>query len=89
MQIRTAKELGALIKSRRTEIGWSQQKLADETGVQRLWVIQIEKGKSTAHMGLVLRALRALGLNLDVSSRNTVAEPSNSNVDLNILLGDD
>lgn len=89
MEIRTAKELGALVKARRNELGWSQQKLADETGVQRLWIIQFEKGKNTAHIGLVFRALRALDITLEVDPKPEPTAPSSSEVNLDSLLGDD
>jgi len=66
--VRTAKELGALIRERRKELGWSQSELALKVGVRRLWVSQFEAGKTTAHIGLVLRALRALDLELQIGA---------------------
>ncbi len=41
-----------------------QAGLARMIGVSRLWVNQVEKGKPGASMGLVLRALDALGARL-------------------------
>ena len=61
MPIRTPIDLGALIRERRRRNGWDQQTLADKIGVSRQWVIEIEKGKPRAEVGLVLRALDALG----------------------------
>ncbi|MDF1752971.1 MAG: helix-turn-helix domain-containing protein [Verrucomicrobiales bacterium] len=88
MQIRSVKELGALVKSRRNALGWSQQKLADETGVQRLWIVQFEKGKSTAHIGLVFRALRALDITLEVDPQPGVAATEEEEIDLSSILGE-
>jgi DNA-binding XRE family transcriptional regulator len=34
-------------------------------GVSRQWIVAMEKGKPPAEIGLVLRALTALGVNLD------------------------
>jgi len=84
MQIRTPKELGALVRSRRKELGWSQQRLADESGVKRLWIVHFEAGKPTVQLGLVFRALRAVGLTLD----GKVQEKDPQDVDLSVLLGE-
>lgn len=64
MRIRTARDLGALIRDRRTSIGWSQQNLADRCGASKRWVVAIESGKAGAEIGMVLRALSALDLEL-------------------------
>ena len=66
MNIHSAKELGALVRSRRKERGWTQVDLAERADVSPLWISQLERGKSTAQFGLVLRALRELGLILMV-----------------------
>lgn len=66
MLARTVKDLGSLVKERRKGLGWSQSELAAKIGVQRLWVIQFESGKATAQIGLVLRALRVLNLELQI-----------------------
>lgn len=72
MLIRTPKDLGAVIRERRRELGWDQQALANKIGVSRQWVIEIEKGKPRAEVGLVLRALDALGVPLSLGG-GTVA----------------
>lgn len=66
MIVRTASELGLLVRERRKELGLDQQTLATRIGVSRLWVIQFERGKPRAEVGLVLRALLALELHVDV-----------------------
>jgi HTH-type transcriptional regulator/antitoxin HipB len=68
MNVRAAKDLGALIRDRRNELGLTQQELADKTGVSRVWVVALEKGKPSAQLDLVLRTLRQLGLALSVDS---------------------
>jgi len=68
MNIRAAKDLGALIRDRRNELGLTQQNLADKTGVSRVWIVALEKGKPSAQLELVLRTLRQLGLALSVDS---------------------
>jgi y4mF family transcriptional regulator len=66
MRIRNPRELGLLIREERTRRGLTQTALADAIGVRRQWVHQIEKGKESAEVGLVLRALHVLSLRLDV-----------------------
>jgi HTH-type transcriptional regulator / antitoxin HipB len=66
MVLRTARDLGALIRDRRRKLRLDQQALADRIGVSRQWVVEIEKGKPRAELGLVLRALGALDVRLTV-----------------------
>lgn len=64
--IRTARDVGALIRERRTQAGLDQQGLADRAGVSRLWINEIERGKPGASLGRVLNTLAALGVELEV-----------------------
>lgn len=66
--IATPSALGAALKARRLELGWSQAKLADQLRVQRQWVIRLEAGAAGAEIGTVLKALRALGLSLAIGN---------------------
>ncbi len=75
MLIRTPADLGAAIRDRRRQLGLDQATLAKRTGVSRQWVIAIERGRSRAELGLVLRALDALAVRL-----NTGADESPDNV---------
>ena len=74
MLIRTPADLGAAIRDRRRQLGLDQATLAERAGVSRQWVIAIEQGRSRAELGLVLRALAALGLHLDM--RDSAADQS-------------
>ncbi len=77
MIVRTPADLGLLIRARRRELGLDQQALAKRVGVSRLWIIEFERGKPRAEIGLVLRTLTALDLHLDVSSAGPhAASPS-------------
>lgn len=90
MLARTVKDLGACVRERRKELGWSQSDLAAKVGVQRLWVIQFESGKATVQIGLVLRTLRVLDLELQIGSA-PAEEPRSGNhrtVDLDAMLKD-
>lgn len=73
ISVRTSRALGAAVKARRLELGWSQAKLAEQLHVQRQWVIRLEAGSDGAEVGTVLKALTALGLSIVVGSEP--AEP--------------
>ena len=81
MRFRSPAELGAIIRERRRRLGLEQKTLAEQVGVSRQWIIDIEKGKPRAALGLVLRTVNALGILLDASdepvrlSRTTAATP--------------
>jgi HTH-type transcriptional regulator/antitoxin HipB len=55
--LRTPVDIGALIRDRRRAMKLDQADLARMIGVSRLWVNPVERGKSGASLGLVLRAL--------------------------------
>lgn len=64
MILHSAREVGALVRDRRTGLGLSQLQLAEKVGVSRVWMVQFESGKPNAQLGLVLRTLRELGVPL-------------------------
>jgi HTH-type transcriptional regulator/antitoxin HipB len=64
MAIRTPADLGAVIREHRKHLGLDQAELAKRIGVSRQWVIGVERGRARAELGLVLRAIDALGLQL-------------------------
>jgi len=82
MLLKTAKEIGAYVREQRKLLGWTQQELANKVGVQRLWLVQFEKGKSSAQLGLALRTLKALGISLSASLNKKNPESSRQNKDL-------
>lgn len=86
MRIRTPGDLGALIRDRRTKLDLDQKALADKIGVSRQWIVAVEKGKPRAEVGLVLRALAALGIDLDAADianpkRKTSIQPLPVDID--------
>lgn len=61
MFIRTPQDIGALLRENRKKAGLGQADLARRIGVSRQWVVEVERGKPRAEMGLVLRAFNTLG----------------------------
>ena len=76
MRVSSVSDLGALVRARRRLRGLTQAELAGQIGVQVLWVSQFERGKSTAQVGLVLRALRVLDIDLWAGEPDGSASPS-------------
>lgn len=64
MAIKTTSELGETIRNRRTSLGLRQQDLALAANVGVRFIVDIENGKETSQVGLVLRLLGALGIAL-------------------------
>jgi transcriptional regulator with XRE-family HTH domain len=57
-----AHTFGSLIRSRRQALAMSQDQLALATGVGRRFLIELEAGKATCHLGRSLVVAQALGL---------------------------
>lgn len=68
MLIRTPADLGALIRDRRKQLGVDQAELAKRIGTSRQWIIGVERGRTRAELGLVLRALDQLGIPLSAGT---------------------
>lgn len=84
MLIRTPADLGAVIREHRRRRDLDQQELADRIGASRQWVIEVEKGKPRAEVGLVLRALDALGVALSIGG--TSSTPATPGVDIDQIV---
>jgi HTH-type transcriptional regulator/antitoxin HipB len=52
MRIRTPADFAVLIRKARKKLRLDQSTLAKKIGVSRLWLVEIEKGKPRAEMGL-------------------------------------
>jgi HTH-type transcriptional regulator / antitoxin HipB len=79
MLLRTPADVGAAIRDRRRQLGLDQATLAKRIGVSRQWIVGIEHGRVRAELGLVLRALDALGIRLNAGtgeSRHHTVPPS-------------
>jgi HTH-type transcriptional regulator/antitoxin HipB len=89
MQIRNAVDLGAAIRDRRRSLKLAQRQLAQRIGVTRQWIIDIEKGKPRAEIGLALRALDALGLHLTLADLKAfLQKPTTAGIDLGAIVNE-
>lgn len=91
MIITSLSQLAAVVRARRVELGLTQAALAEAAGVSRWWVSEFESGRARAELGLVLRLLDALGLEVRINpagSDPTATEPAQGTpqVDLDDLL---
>lgn len=69
MRISSPRDLGLYVRDRRRDLDMTQADLAGAARVSRRWLADLEAGKATAEIGLVLRTLHALDLELDVRPR--------------------
>lgn len=81
MRITATQDLGRYVRDRRRKLDLTQVQLATRARVSRRWLSDLEAGKETADFGLVLRALRALDVVVDLQPAERT-----SPVDLDALL---
>ena len=70
MLVRSPAEFGHLARDARHRLALTQAQLAERVGVSRKWIVDLEAGKRTTDLSLVLRTLNVLGLELDVRPRS-------------------
>ena len=70
MIVRTAEEFAEVVHARRRALGLTQEELAGVIGVHRTFVGQFERGKRSVRFDLALRLAQALGLDIDLRSRD-------------------
>jgi len=68
MKVSTTYELGLLLAERRRQLGMTQQEFADQVGVPRLWVAQVETGKTNPTLSRLLEVVRRAGLSLSLDA---------------------
>jgi HTH-type transcriptional regulator/antitoxin HipB len=87
MDVSSLRDLAAIVRGRRRDLGLSQAEIAARARVSRQWVSAFERGKATAEVGLVIRLLDALDLRLTVAdAESSPAMPTQAAVDLDALL---
>jgi HTH-type transcriptional regulator/antitoxin HipB len=58
--------IGQLIRSTRKALGVTQRDLAMTSGTGLRFIIDLEKGKPTCHLGKVLTVLHTLGIKIEL-----------------------
>ena len=89
MFLRTPGDFGAVIREGRRRAGLNQATFAEKVGVGRQWIVEVEKGKPGAPLGLILRTLAALDISLVTDDRRRKTERASverGGVDLDALL---
>lgn len=79
MRLRTINDIAAAVRGRRVARGQSQAELAVLAGVSRKWLVDLEAGKSSVEMGLILRVFDALDLAL--AADDAIEDPSATMLD--------
>ena len=69
MKITDTVSLGALIRKRRKELGYTQMFISDFTGFSMSFISDLERGKPTAEVGKTLYLISILGLDVEISAR--------------------
>jgi len=67
--ITTPKDIGEQVRARRKKIGITQKDLALTSCTGIRFIIDLEKGKATCHLGKVLNVLNTLGIIFDFKER--------------------
>ena len=62
--IRSAKEIGAVIRKRRKALGITQKMLALQTGISVPTIIAVERGNEKSGIGVALALCEGLGIEL-------------------------
>lgn len=69
MKIKNSKDLGLAIRTRRKELGYTQQYLSETTGLSTSFLSNLENGKETAEIGKAILVVNILGLDINIETR--------------------
>jgi HTH-type transcriptional regulator / antitoxin HipB len=85
MRVNTISDISAALRGRRLALGMTQHDLALRAGVSRQWLNELERGKPTASLVLILAVVEALGLQLELGEPVAGAQAGRA-TDLDALL---
>ncbi|MCA0907377.1 helix-turn-helix domain-containing protein [Ruegeria marisrubri] len=74
IQISDTASLGVVLRETRKALKITQEELSLQTGISKPTIRSIEKGKETAHVGLVLQLCQDLGISVYLSAPARKAE---------------
>lgn len=63
-RVYNAESLGAAIRHYRQQAGMSQEELARQTGIDRFYLSDLERGLETEQVRRILRVLKQLGIRM-------------------------
>ena len=72
--IRSTSDLGAAIRSRRKQLGYTQAFLASFAGVSSSFLSDLENGKETIQLNKALDIISLLGMDLFIQARDSGTE---------------
>ena len=73
MDIFNAADFGNAVRTYRKRRGFTQQELADFSGCSLMYISNLERGKETAELGIALRVLATLSVDLKAFDRRRVS----------------
>ena len=65
--MKNIEQLGRSVREHRKKLGVTQKELAMVCGTGLRFIVDLERGKPTCHIGKVLQVLQALGLTLSLN----------------------
>ncbi len=75
MLIKTPADIGRIIRGARIVEGLSQSQLAAKFGTTQSWISEIENGKATAELGMVLKVMSFLQIEVDLTPPGLLPPP--------------
>lgn len=75
-KIQTAEELGRLVRAHRKSRRLTLETVSGLGNLSTRFLSEFERGKETAEIGKILKALRTLGLEVTIQPRGGLAAPS-------------
>lgn len=69
MKVVDSESLGQIIRERRKKLKYTQNYLAEFTGLSVTFISDVERGKKTAEIGKVMQLLNTLGLDIFIERR--------------------
>lgn len=71
-----AAEFGARVRARRTELGWTQEQLAEAVGLHFTYIGSVERGERNVSLKNILRLAAALAMDPGALVSGLVVESS-------------
>ncbi len=70
MKITDARSFGAMLRSRRKQLGYTQAYISDFTGLSVSFLSELENGKKTVQLEKAIQVAMLLGLDLIMEARS-------------------